>query len=187
MIYNNKVHGEMRGLAVAGADADQALVSWDPAAVNVSVLGNGTIANRGNSWSTSRVGGHVCPFFHEHNMPTDAADSDSNADGDSSKCRDNSNDCCANQAAGEPAQCADGWLPSNQPQSYDGCPNYTCMPPAGLDPPAGSSAGDPIECEASERQRAALFAPLGVVPMAPERDWKPTRGKMRSLGATGLP
>ena len=64
---------------------------------------------------------------------SDSADSGStdstggdNADGDASKCRDNGNDCCANQAAGEPAQCYDGWLPSNQPQSYDGCPNYTC-------------------------------------------------------------
>ena len=46
-------------------------------------------------------------------------------------------------------------------------------------------AGDPIECEASERQRAALFAPLGVTPMAPaEHKWKPTRGKLRSLRAT---
>lgn len=45
------------------------------------------------------------------------------------KCCDRSNDCCANQAAGESAECADGWVPSTQPQSYDDCPNYTCLPP----------------------------------------------------------
>ena len=50
---------------------------------------------------------------------------------DSTKCRDIGNDCCANQAGGEPAECADGWVPSTQPQTYDGCPNYTCLPPWG--------------------------------------------------------
>jgi hypothetical protein len=115
------VLGEMRGRR--GADADQALVSWYPDAVNVSVVGNGTIANRGNSWSTSRVDGNACPFFYEHNMPS-------------------------------------------------GSIQYTTY------------AGGPIECEASERQRASLFAPLGVAPMVPERKWRPTRGKLQSLRAT---
>lgn len=51
--------------------------------------------------------------------------------GASEKCRDDGNDCCANQASGEAAQCADGWVPSTQPQSYDACPNYTCLPESG--------------------------------------------------------
>ena len=49
--------------------------------------------------------------------------------GDPSKCRDIEHDCCANEASGEAAECADGWVPSHQPQSFDDCPNYTCLPP----------------------------------------------------------
>ncbi|WP_274963358.1 enoyl-CoA hydratase-related protein [Thioclava electrotropha] len=40
-------------------------------------------------------------------------------------------DCCANQANADPARCADGYYPSHQPQSYDGCEdggNYGCNP-----------------------------------------------------------
>ena len=39
-------------------------------------------------------------------------------------------DCCANQANADPARCADGYYPSHQPQSYDGCEdggNFECF------------------------------------------------------------
>ena len=42
--------------------------------------------------------------------------------------RDYGDDCCANQADGEWATCEFGYYPSHQPQSYDNCPNYTCLP-----------------------------------------------------------
>ena len=43
-------------------------------------------------------------------------------------CRDEAHDCCANEVAGEPASCAEGFVPSNQPQSFDNCPNFACVP-----------------------------------------------------------
>jgi hypothetical protein len=49
--------------------------------------------------------------------------------GDDSKCSDAGSDCCANDERNEPADCADGYTPSNQPSSYDDCPNFTCHPP----------------------------------------------------------
>eukprot|EP01051_Picozoa_sp_SAG22_P000215 SAG22_NODE_4_length_44774_cov_362.122149_36_plen_1531_part_00 len=63
-------------------------------------------------------------------------DTDGNGADSSDRCRDIGNDCCANEAEGEPAQCADGWVPSTQPQSFDGCPNYRCLAPS---PPADNS------------------------------------------------
>ena len=41
-------------------------------------------------------------------------------------CRDSGDDCCANEPEGEPAACADGYMPNTQPYSYDSCPNYSC-------------------------------------------------------------
>ena len=46
-------------------------------------------------------------------------------------CRDPGDDCCANELEGESAACADGFVPSNQPQSWDGCPNFVCEPCGG--------------------------------------------------------
>ncbi|EOD39078.1 hypothetical protein EMIHUDRAFT_223963 [Emiliania huxleyi CCMP1516] len=67
--------------------------------------------------------------------------------GEPSMCRDNSNDCCANEAMGEAAVCEAGYVPTVQPQSYDDCPNYTCMPapppsPTCVDDPKGILAAD---------------------------------------------
>ncbi|GMI33882.1 hypothetical protein TeGR_g5961, partial [Tetraparma gracilis] len=61
------------------------------------------------------IGWESCGYCHEDNS-------------DSSQCRDIANDCCANEASGESAVCADGWVPTHQPQSFDDCPNYTCVP-----------------------------------------------------------
>ena len=44
------------------------------------------------------------------------------------QCRDEGNDCCANDNQGEPASCSPGFSPSDQPTSYDDCPNYECVP-----------------------------------------------------------
>ena len=65
--------------------------------------------------------------------------------GDRSKCRDDGNDCCANEAGGEPATCADGYTPSTQPQSYDDCPNYTCYPPGTDGGGGGNRRGGEVE------------------------------------------
>ena len=53
------------------------------------------------------------------------------------KCDDVGQDCCANNARGEPAACTGGFVPSTQPTSWD-CgggndvfvPNYLCLDPA---------------------------------------------------------
>ena len=67
-------------------------------------------------------GGHVDEFPY-------AVESDVDDEGgDNTKCRDYGDDCCANQANGEWATCEAGYYPSHQPQSYDDCPNYTCLP-----------------------------------------------------------
>ena len=44
------------------------------------------------------------------------------------RCRDQGNDCCANAAGGEPAECEPGFEPTTQPTSYEECPNYGCRP-----------------------------------------------------------
>ena len=46
-------------------------------------------------------------------------------------CRDWGDDCCANNNEGEPAACADGYMPNTQPYSWDSCPNYSCCPTCG--------------------------------------------------------
>ena len=43
------------------------------------------------------------------------------------QCRDEGNDCCANEPGGEPASCSPGFSPSAQPTSWDDC-NYECVP-----------------------------------------------------------
>eukprot|EP01045_Picozoa_sp_COSAG04_P007982 COSAG04_NODE_433_length_14482_cov_11.959466_6_plen_222_part_00 len=44
------------------------------------------------------------------------------------QCRDEGNDCCANDNQGEPASCPPGFSPTAQPTSWDDCPNYECVP-----------------------------------------------------------
>ena len=42
-----------------------------------------------------------------------------------------------------------------------------------------------IECEPSDRQRGALFAPLDFeVPVVTTRKWRPTRGELRNAAAS---
>lgn len=60
------IYGDIHG--VPSRRSDQALIGWTPDAHNISIVGNGTVSNRGNSWSTNRVG-FVCPHFAAHNLP----------------------------------------------------------------------------------------------------------------------
>ena len=71
-------------------------------------------------------------------------------------CQDGGNDCCANEWSGEPAACAPGYEPSEQPHSYDNCPNYVCIPAGsprgqcrdgGEDCCASEPDGEPAECD----------------------------------------
>jgi hypothetical protein len=50
-------------------------------------------------------------------------------------CADSGNDCCANEAAGEPAACAEGYVADASPQSYENCPNYNCVLQDGQEAP----------------------------------------------------
>ena len=78
-------------------------------------------------------------------------------DNDPARCRDGGNDCCASEPAGEPAVCDDGWVPSTQPQSHDGCPNYACLPAtSGYIDVIGASPSSCIQCA------PGMSAPLGA-------------------------
>jgi hypothetical protein len=113
------VDGDIIGVP-SRTQLDRALIGWDPTSENISIVGSGSIRNRGNAWSTSRVG-FVCPHFVSHSVPGDTVT---------------------------------------------------------LDPDVEH------ECEASAKQRAALFSTFDVLmPPATERAWHPTRGEWRSAGA----
>ena len=60
------IYGDIHGLMLP--QSDQALIGWPPDAQNISVVGNGSVSNRGMGWTTNRVG-FVCPHFAEHNLP----------------------------------------------------------------------------------------------------------------------
>eukprot|EP01043_Picozoa_sp_COSAG02_P012052 COSAG02_NODE_457_length_21950_cov_35.452794_10_plen_400_part_00 len=133
------IHGEIHGIpsriprdysssttAWQPERSDQALIGWASDAQNISIVGNGSISNRGNGWTTNRVG-FVCPHFAAHNLPS------------------------PDNAAG-----------------LEQLPHY-----------------DAIECGPSDRQRAALFAPLDFeAPPVTAREWRPSRGQQRNAAAT---
>lgn len=58
------IYGDIHGLS--SRRSDQALIRWSPDAQNISIVGNGSVSNRGSGWTTNRVG-FVCPHFVEYN------------------------------------------------------------------------------------------------------------------------
>jgi hypothetical protein len=231
------IYGEIHGLPPPRFEASLQgpLVTWDPGAENVSIVGNGTVANRGSSWTTNRVG-FVCPYFAEHNrLPGDDSDTAEAAAGAGSS---GSGDAvlgeqgapgCSSERGEEPVSQEDclaaavSLLPPGTAMgrttlqvgdstvhtdagSWGGVPHGCSVQNFGdwaahYNVAGGSSVNnggytpvcaalsshtDFAECEVSEKQRAALFAPLGTAsPPVAERAWQRRRGLRASrAGAT---